>query len=359
MLPRKVLIAYSSRPPIIEYLTRSFGKLGITAYGFYSDRNTLFDSYIIHPINKTVHNLRILPKSKSLFSNHRLNHINYRSSELLKAVKELSPDLVFIVRGIRFREDILDEIRKKSAVFEWWIEREERMEEAFFEVSRVDHYFFMNSSCVDEGRKRGLENISLLHHSVDTEAFYPIACPKRYDWCLVGKCSSRRMAFVERAMNVSSNAAIWGPGWLKKKPLNRFLQKVVKGSYIEGADLVRLYNETKVVLNVTNWGLGEGEKRSGMNMRVLEVPACRACLLTDGSRDLKNVVVSGRHVMVYEGLDDFENKLISLLKEDSEKESIASEGYNHVISNYTYDNLTRMIIERYDKLNKKERMRVK
>ena len=37
-------------------------------------------------------------------------------------------------------------------------------------------------------------------------------------------------------------------------------------------------------MNITNWGLGEGAKRSGMTMRVLEVPATGAFLLTDGSQ---------------------------------------------------------------------------
>ncbi|MBI5587433.1 MAG: glycosyltransferase [Deltaproteobacteria bacterium] len=345
---KKVLVAYSSKPPITEYLRTAFARTGVEARAFHADVNHWFDRFVIHHVNKTAHNLRIIPKGKDFFAGHPLSHLQYRSARLVEAVKEFSPDLVLIVRGIKFTEEALKEIRGRSLLFAWWIEREERMEEAFRELRLYDHYFFMSSSCTEAGAQKGLGGISLLHHSVDTSAFYPEEREKKYDWCFVGKWSPKRIEFVERALKVSKNAAIWGPKWIKKNPLDMALRKAVKGAYIEGEDLVRLYGESKVVINVTNWGFGEGEKRSGMNMRVLEVPACRAALLTDGSRDLKTMVTSGKHVVVYDGLDDFGEKLSSLVKNDDERNRIASAGYEHVAKNYTYDHVAGIITERYN-----------
>ncbi|MBI5469455.1 MAG: glycosyltransferase [Deltaproteobacteria bacterium] len=345
---KRVLVAYSSRPPIIEYLKTAFARTGVEVRGCHADVNHWFDRFVIHHINKTAHNLRILPRKRDLFSEHPLAHLNYRSSRLLEAVNDFSPDLVLIVRGIKFTEEVLKEIRKRVPLFGWWIEKEERMEEAFREVRLYDHYFFMSSSCVEEGVKRGLKGISLLQHSVDTAAFRHEEREKKYDWSFVGAWSSRRMAFIERALKVSKNAAIWGPKWIKKNPLNMALRNAVKGRYIEGTDLVRLYNESRVVINITNWGFGEGEKRSGMNMRVLEVPACGALLLTDGSRDLKTVVTPGKHVVVYEGLDDFGEKLSAFIKDEDERKRIAAAGRAHVAGHYTYDHVAALITERYN-----------
>jgi len=344
---KKVLVAYSSRPPIIEYLKSAFARAGVEVRGFYADENHWFDRVVIHHVNKTAHNLRLLPKKKDLFTAHPLAHLNYRSAGLVKAVNDFSPDLVLVVRGIKFTEDALKEIRKKAPVFGWWIEKEERMEEAFRERHLYDHYFFMNSSCVEEGLKRGFKDISLLQHSVDTGVFHPEERAKKYDWSFVGAWSPRRMEFVRRALTVSRSAAIWGPKWIKKNPLDLRLRGVVKGRYIEGADLVRLYNETRVVINITNWGFGEGDKRSGMNMRVLEVPACGALLLTDGSRDLKTVVTPGKHVVVYEGVEDFCAKLGSFISDQTARKKIAGAGRDHVARHYTYDHLAAIIIERY------------
>lgn len=348
---RRVLIAYFPRPPIIEHLGRAFEKKGVEAHGYFSDTNNWFDKYVVHYLNKTAHNLRIIPKSRIFFKDHPLSHLQYRSNKLLEKVKEVSPDLVLIVRGWRFTEDVLGEIRKDSMLFGWWIESEERVKEPLKELSLYDHYFFMNSNCLDEAWKIGYKGVSLLHHSVCTQAFHPTDGAKEYDWCFVGGWTPKRMSFVERAMKVSKNGVIYGPKWLKKNPFNLSLRRLVKGSYISGEDLVRLYGATRVVLNITNWG--NGEKRSGMNMRVLEVPACKVFLLTDGSRDLKNVVTPGEHLIVYEGLDDFEGKLAHYIKSDAEREAIALNGYKHVTRNYTYDDMADEIIRAYEEHSKR------
>lgn len=349
MKPERILIAYSSKPPIIEYLKRSFGRLGIDSQGFHADDNTWFDRYVIHHVNKQAHNLRIVPKGKDLFSGHRLAHMNYRSAGLLNAVREYSPDLVLVIRGLRFREDVLKEIRPASRLYGWWIEREERMEEALREMGLFDHYFFMNSACVDEGVRRGFgAKVSLLHHAVDTAEFHPVDTAKRYDWCFVGNWSEKRQGFIEQALGVSPNAAIYGRKWKKKNLFNISVLRAHRGAYIEGPELTRLYNESRVVLNITNWGFGEGEKRSGVNMRVLEVPACRACLLTDGSRDLKKLVTPSKHMVVYDGLDDFSSKLKALMADESRCIAIAQAGYDHVVENFTYDHAARAIVGRYE-----------
>lgn len=352
MALKRVLIAYSRRPPIIEYLKRAFESIGVEADGFYADENTLFDRYVIHHVNKTCHNLRILPKSKDLFTAHPLAHLNYRSSGLLKKVSEYRPDLVLVVRGIRFTREAYEAVAERSALFGWWIEKEERMAEAFIEAGLFDHYFFMNSACVDESRRLGFGNTSLLHHSVDPSVFRPVDLPKIYDWAFVGAWSEKRQGFIEQALKVSGNGAIWGPKWTKKNPFNMQIIRAHKGKYIEGEDLVRLYCQTAVVLNVTNWGRGEGDRRSGMNMRVLEVPACGAFLLTDGSKDLKSMVTPGADVVIYEGLDEFASKLSYYLREEGEREDIARRGRAHVAGSYTYAHVARIIAERFEAVNR-------
>lgn len=346
MGPSKILVAYFPKPPIIEYMKRAFEKKGIKVEGYYSDTNNWFDKYVIHYVNKTAHNLRLIPKSKVFFKDHPMAHLQYRSRKFLEKVQEYSPDLVILVRGWRITEEALTGIRKIAPVYGWWIEKEDRMEEPFKEAHLFDHYFFMNSSCVEEGVKRGFKHFSLLHHSVDTKSFYPVECEKRYDWCFVGGWSPRRMAIIEKALKISKNGVIYGPKWLKKNPLNYALHKIVKSNYIGGDALAKLYGETKVVLNITNWG---GKDRTGMNMRVLEVPACRAFLLTDGSKDINNVITPGEHVVLYEDHAEFERKLEYYIKNEEERARIAERGYKHVVSFYTYDELVGRIIEVYNK----------
>ena len=357
---KRVLIVYFSKPPIIEYLKRAFAERGVEARGFFSDENNWFDQYVIRPINKTAHNFRIIPKNRFLFEDHPLCQLRYRNRRLLETVREFRPGLVLVIRGYRYLPEVLNEVRERSMLFGWWVEKEEKMEDALREVSLYDHYFFINSSCVEEARRRGFRHIGLLQHSVDTTVFRPlVGCEKKYDWCFVGTWSTKRTEFLTRALEVSGSGAIYGPRWLKKNPFNTRLLPRIKGKHIYGERLVRLYNESRVVINITTWGFGEGKKRSGVNMRVLEVPACGACLLTDGSRDMENLLRPGEHIVQYDDIDDFAMKLKALLEDDEKREKIARSGMERVRNNFSYIDIVERIMQTYDeyqKAGKRERV---
>lgn len=348
---KKVLLVYSSKPPIMLYLAPAFGRKGISTEMVYADANHWFDRHIIHPANKILHNLRIIPKDKSVFSDHPLSHKNYRSFNLAKTYKHFRPDLVLLIRGIGFQNNVLNDIRRNTPLFCWWIEREERIEEALKEMNLFDWYFFINSSCVDAGMQKGVSNISLLHHSVDPDTFYPMDnIDKEIDICFVGKWSHKRQQVIEALLNVTDNIVIYGRKWVKKNLLNSKIRKCVGGKYIDGSALVKLYNKSRIVLNITNWGFGEGKKRSGMNMRILEVPAAGAFLLTDGSRDMEAVVTPSKHMAVYESIEDCVKLAKYYLNNASEREAIAKEGCLHVRANYTYNDVVNRIIDTYNAL---------
>ena len=153
---------------------------------------------------------------------------------------------------------------------------------------------------------------------------------------------------MEGALDVTGNGAIYGGKWLKKNWNTPKLRKIIKGTYIDGEPLVELYNKSKIVINVTNWGLGEGKDRSGMTMRIFEIPACGAFLLTDESREMETVVTPGEHVGTFTGLDEFCYKLKYYLSHDSERERIAHQGMEHVRANNSYDRLVSILIDTYD-----------
>ena len=349
---KRVLIAYFSKPPIGEYLTSAFRRRGIESSLVFSDENHPFDRYFIRHVTKFLHNTRVLPKGRSAFEEHPLTHRNFRANNLLNTYRTFSPDLVLVIRGIGFRRDVLAQIKTETPLFGWWIEREEQMGEAFREIDTFDWYFFMHSSCVEHGKANGYERVSLLHHAVDPDAFYPMKdTAKDVDICFVGGWSSKRQALIEAlAKTVTSNIVIYGPKWRKKNALRPSILSLIKGSYVGGTNLVKLYNRSKIVLNVTNWGFGEGHKRSGLTMRILEVPATGAFLLTDDSRDLRNVVTPDRHLAVYSDLENCVQKARYFLNHSQEREAIAADGCKHVRTNYTYDHVVDKILEIHGKL---------
>ena len=345
-MPSRVLIAFQQRPPIMDYLEKAFHDRGIEVVKFYSNDNTWFDRYLINRLNKQLHNLRILPKTKNLFQNHPLAHRNYLNTKLRKVYEETQPDLVLAIRGMDIGQDALAHMACPK--IGWWVEPETHIHEAVAEAQLFDWYFCMNETCVDALHRSGYDRTSYLQHAVDTTAFFPMPdTPKKYDLCFVGKHSDKRQQMIEAALEVTPNIVIYGPRWKEKNLANPRIAGLCKGTYIAGADLNRLYNESRIVLNVTGWDGQAGQQRSGMNMRLMEVPAAGACLLSDASLELEQTLSPSRDLLVYSTMDDFKQTLRHYLAHPEACADIGRHGCQTVSAKYTYARTVDAILHQY------------
>lgn len=342
----RILIAYHRNPPISAYLKRAFEALGHQVMLVYSDSNTNFDRQVIRRVNKLSHSLRIIPKSRVFFMEHPLAHLNYRSHLLRQAVVDFAPDVTLVIRGINFRPEALEFARQHSRLLGWWVEREDRNREALAQAAMFDHFFFFNTSGVELFREHGFPGVSLLQHSVDTQAFRKIEAEKKFDVCFVGGGSPRRQEYIrELAHQLPGRVVIYGAKWLKKNLFDAAVRSSLRGRYIEGEALNLLYNQSRIVLNITNWGNVSGGLRSGMTMRVLEVPATGSFLLTDGSRELASVLAPGEHCAVFDTVADCVAKVRHYLDNPVERERIAQAGYDHVRRHFDYQQIAQQILD--------------
>jgi spore maturation protein CgeB len=349
---RRILVAYTSRPPIAEYLSAAFARRGIEARIVHADENTWFDRFVIHRVNKLAHSFRLLPKSRNLFEDHPRSHMNYRSARLRSAIRDYDPDLLFVIRGLGYRPWAFDGARVK---FAWWVESDERVDEALAEVPAFDHYFFINSASVDVARRAGHRHTSYLSHAVDPAVFRPLAgVTKDLDWCFVGSWSPLRHQFLDAALELSPKGAIFGSKWYRKTLYDRRFTRIVKGRYIAGEPLLQLYNRSKVIINITEWGRGGGSRRSGMTMRVFEVPATGSFLLTDESVETALTVTSGQHVETFSDIHDFRTKLRFYLSNAPARERIAAQGRQHVCAHCSYDHMVNTILAAYEDVQKRK-----
>jgi spore maturation protein CgeB len=202
---------------------------------------------------------------------------------------------------------------------------------------------------VEWANELGYGNAGLLQHAVDTNQFYPLNLPKRYDWCFVGQWHARRQQYIEGLAQVSRNFVIYGPRWLKRLWHQPGLLLKVRGTGIWGEALNRLYNQTRVVINVSVWAKEE-QTGAGVNLRLLEVPACGACLLTDLTSDASRLLTPEVHFMGASSLSEMQARLAELLRDDQKRETIARQGYEAASRVRTYDTLVAQIMEDYRRL---------
>jgi len=94
-------------------------------------------------------------------------------------------------------------------------------------------------------------------------------------------------------------------------------------------DMVRLYNQSKVVFNRSLKG--------DVNMRVFEALGCGAFLLTDQRENgMGDLFIDRQHLATYGSLEEAVDLARYYLEQDLERERIALEGHRHARAHHTY-----------------------
>lgn len=344
---KSVLIVSQGHPPLGRYLADAFKIQGIDAVVFCTDQNTWFDKWVIHPVNKQLHNLRILPKDKNVWVNHRWAHRNYLETQFRQQLNRQQPDLILAVRGSTYCEHTI----KSSAAlkFGWWVEPANRVHEIQNELSIFDWCYSMNEESLAAFRAQGFNACSYMPHMFSSDEFFPLRdVEKSIDLVFVGNWNPRRQRYIDAAMEVTSNIVLYGKEWLKKNWTNPKYWRAWKGSLIQGQPLNQLYNRAKVVLNVTQWEPGADGRASGMNMRFFEVPATKSLFMTDRVDEAGSVFKPNSDFIDFGDVADFKQQLRQTLSDVPRRNAVAEQGYRTVQqSNASYQTMVNDIIARY------------
>ena len=93
----------------------------------------------------------------------------------------------------------------------------------------------------------------------------------------------------------------------------------------------------KIVLNISNWN---NDVLGGQNLRLFDVPACGAFLLTDYSEEISEYYRLGVEIETFKTSDELRDKVDFYLKHPVERERIAKLGYERALKLPSYE--TRM-----------------
>ncbi|NNM52241.1 MAG: glycosyltransferase [Pseudomonadales bacterium] len=350
MLKRILLCHDASLAPIMTYLSTAFERQGICACCFDSSLYTTWiDKVLFKFINKQAHNFRILPKSANFFENSPWNHQNYRSRKLKERIDQFQPDLLLVIRGTTINREVIEAVPCRMA---WWVEGDDRYDEAQSELPWFQHYFFLHKTLAVQAQQEGY-SASHLAHAVDLDVFKPLPGAPEYDVGFVGAWSQQRAQYMLDALQVTNNIAIFGPRWLRRAWRKPKLLRAIKGSYLPAQKLSAFYNACKIVINLTQWGTHAGI-RSGMTMRVFEVPASGRLLLTDSSKETEEALKDGQNVAIFHNRQEFIEKLKCYLNDDELRERVAAQGHQKIISWRTYDLMAQEIIDTYRRIIQQE-----
>ena len=323
---------------IVENCQEGFNKNGLKSYII------KYKSYEIFPYsigNFTLYNFlktfyHIL---KNLFA--KLYTIYFNIKFILISIN-IRPELIFVIKGeIIFKSSIILLKKNKIKVVVWWQDNPLKYKNLLEQYKFYDEFFIFDMS-YSEG---------LFKHNVKTVTWLPFAFnesllpapdksknTKDYDIIFAGFGSPERIAFFENIVKLGFKIKLIGNHWKKSKILN---DKATLLPNISPEEIFKHYSNAKIGINVNH-----EQSITGVNGRTFELCGFGVFQLTDFRKDLINLYNIGEEVVVYENIDDLENKIVYYLKNDVEREKIAVAGMKRTIKDHTYQKRMNYVIEK-------------
>jgi len=144
---------------------------------------------------------------------------------------------------------------------------------------------------------------------------------KIYDISFVGRCYGERKEFIELLREHNIEILTFGQGW--------------EGSgRVSQADMIRIYNQSKIVLNISKTSKGDKIQIKG---RDFEVPGCGSLSLTQESEEIKEYFEPDNEIVTYKDIDEAIQKIKYYLSHEKELNVIADNGYRRILKEHTYE----------------------
>lgn len=167
----------------------------------------------------------------------------------------------------------------------------------------------------------GMKNVILSQWACNHYLYNDMDVERTYDVSFVGRSYGKRKEFVDILRSKGIDVKTFGEGW--------------EGSgRISQSDMIRIYNKSKITLNISFAGKGERPQIKG---RDFEAPGCGAMSVTKNVAGLEDYFVPGKEIVTYEDVDDAAEKILFYLKNDELRRQIATAGHERTLKDHTFE----------------------
>lgn len=243
-------------------------------------------------------------------------------AEIMSIAHELTPDLIVFAKwpdntSIETFEKLCND---HSTCF-WWMDPISSLnEKQFLGMSLCDFVAVAWANTIASIRKHNNE-VFLAHEGFDHLVDKPHSVDKKFDVSFIGSLHSDRYAFLSKVKHEIIHVA---------------------GAYShQHANVVSM---TKINIGISTNGSSSD--------RVFKVLAAGGFLLTDDWVGREAMFEDGKHLVIYNGVDDLDNKLKFYLSNDGARNEIASAGCSEV-QKYNRDVWAKEIIRIHEFIKKK------
>lgn len=336
---KKVIIAGTNwYGNIIENCQEGFSKNNIKSYIIKYKSYEIFSysigTFTLYNLIKTLYHIL-----KNLFAKLYATYFNIKFILISLYIR---PELIFVIKGeIIFKNSIVLLKKNKIKVVAWWQDDPFKYKNLLEQYKFYDEFFIFDMSYSKELFKNNVKSVTWLPFAFN-ESLIPAPGEnentKDFDIIFAGFGSPERIAFFENIVKLGFKIKLIGNHWKKSKLLN---DKATLLPNISPEEIFKHYSNAKIGININH-----KQSITGVNGRTFELCGFQLFQLTDFRKDLIKLYNIGEELVVYENMDDLENKVAYYLKNDTEREKIAAAGMIRTIKDHTYQKRMKYVIEK-------------
>ncbi|MBI9078219.1 MAG: glycosyltransferase [Pseudodesulfovibrio sp.] len=334
-----ILPFYGGSLPIGRYVTSALKEDGHLV--------EVFEAPDFYSAYDSLKNLKVTTDRLDYLQNSFLNVI---SQSILAKVETFEPDLVLSMAQAPLNHQALKRLRRDGVTTAMWFVEDHRLFTYWktfapfydiFAVIQKDVFF-------DELYAVGQPNVLYLplaaqpdfHKSIELTSVEQRKFGSNISFMGAGY-PNRRIAFREL---VNHNFKIWGTEWEGDHVLEPLVQ--LKGARISSEDCVKIFNATKINLNLHSSIQADELVTFGdfINPRTFELAACGAFQLVD-KRSLLPEAFEEDELATFSNMNELIEKIEYYTTNPKECEEIAKKGRERVLKDHTYLKRMRTLIE--------------
>jgi spore maturation protein CgeB len=310
-------------------------KLLILYPGF--SENWDLDKNVVEPL------LEIFPRAVSYNFGDRYKKIGGRSMnrELLELFLSEKPDYVFIHMSVEeIYKSTISRMTNSGVLTIGWFSDDQVV---FHKYSKW--WGAVLSYCITLGRKSyksylqlGI-NAILSQPAANPKSYHPHPCSRIYDVSFIGALYPHRNEFFQKLSNMGIAINLFGKAG---------------GQYIPFEDMVRIFSESKVNLNLCGSYASAAIKQ--IKAHIYEITMSGGFLLTEYAPHLEDYFEIGKEIVVFDGVEDAVQKIEYYLNHDDERKEIAKAGYERALRDHTWNCRFRELFDQVEKLESQKRL---
>lgn len=290
----------------------------------------------------------LLEKSPALRKGLHIFGLNKVNEILVNEASEYNPDLILTLKGEYIFPETIERIREKLGTFTalWFPDDPQLFDDLSRHIAPPYNYVFTSSvKCIPKYKELGVKKVEYMAFACDPALHRRVKLTEdekeRYtcDLCFVGTWFPERGSVLKHLHNF--NLHVWGGYWSQLWVSPR-MWRCIKGSRRSVPEMVKVFNASKIVLNVHRDKMKYGGTKA--NARVFETTGCGAFHLTDRPEGIEELFRVGKELVCYESVDELIELVNYYLSSSKEREAIAKRGQKRAYEEHTYTHRVRRIL---------------